>query len=52
MPNCKTVVPYHGTPEQEEELRQVIAAHRDQPAPPCPSFRRPSASSVICRRRR
>jgi len=26
MPNCKTVVPYHGTPEQEEQLRRVIAA--------------------------
>lgn len=31
MPNCKTVVPYHGTPEQEEELRRAVAAHRDQP---------------------
>lgn len=36
MPNCKTVVPYHGTPEQEEELRQVIAAHRDQPGAAMP----------------
>ncbi len=31
MPNCKTVVPYRGTPEQEQELRQVILAHADQP---------------------
>ena len=30
MPNCKTAVPYRGTPEQEERLRQVIAAHKDQ----------------------
>ena len=31
MPNCKTVVPYCGTPEQEQELRQVIQAHANQP---------------------
>lgn len=30
MPNCKTVVPYRGTPEQEAELRQVIAQHKGQ----------------------
>ena len=30
MPNCKTAVPYRGTPEQEERLRQVIEAHRNQ----------------------
>lgn len=31
MPNCKTVIPYRGTPAQEEELRGVIQAHKDQP---------------------
>ena len=31
MPNCKAVVAYSGTPQQEEELKQVIEAHRDQP---------------------
>ena len=31
MPNCKTVVPYQGTPEQEEQLRQIIARHKDEP---------------------
>lgn len=31
MPNCKTVVPYQGTREQEEELRRVVQAYRDQP---------------------
>lgn len=30
MPNCKTVVPYHGTPEQEEQLRQIIAQHKQE----------------------
>ena len=25
MPNCKTTIPYHGTPEQEERLRQAAA---------------------------
>ena len=30
MPNCKTAVPYRGTPEQEERLRQVIEAHKGQ----------------------
>ena len=30
MPNCKTVVPYSGTPEQEERLKEVIAAHKGQ----------------------
>ncbi len=28
MPNCKTVVPYNGTKEQEERLQEVIAQHR------------------------
>lgn len=31
MPNCKTLVPYRGTPEQEEELRQFIAEHKGEP---------------------
>ena len=30
MPNVKTVVPYRGTPEQEERLREVIAQHKGQ----------------------
>ena len=30
MPNCKTAVPYRGTPEQEERLRKVIEAHKGQ----------------------
>ena len=36
MPNCKTVVPYRGTKAQEEKLRQVIEAHRDQPGATMP----------------
>ena len=36
MPNCKTVVPYQGTPEQEAKLRQVIAEHKDQPGATMP----------------
>ena len=24
MPNCKTAVPYRGTPEQEERLRREL----------------------------
>ena len=36
MPNCKTVVPYRGTPEQEERLRQVIAEHKGQPGATMP----------------
>ncbi|MBP1737044.1 MAG: D-reducing hydrogenase subunit HoxE [Oscillospiraceae bacterium] len=30
MPNCKTVVPYTGTKEQEEALQEIIAAHKGQ----------------------
>ena len=30
MPNCKTAVPYRGTPEKEERLRQVIEAYKGQ----------------------
>ncbi len=36
MPNVKTVVPYQGTPEQEEKLRQVIAQHKDHPGATMP----------------
>ena len=36
MPNCKTVVPYNGTPEQEERLRQIIAEHKGQPGATMP----------------
>lgn len=30
MSNCKTAVPYRGTPEQEERLRKVIEEHKGQ----------------------
>ena len=36
MPNCKTVVPYQGTPEQEARLRQVIEEHKGQPGATMP----------------
>ena len=36
MPNCKTTIPYHGTPEQEERLRKVIAEHKGQPGATMP----------------
>ena len=36
MPNCKTVVPYRGTPEQEERLRKVIEEHKGQPGATMP----------------
>ncbi len=36
MPNCKTVVPYKGTPEQEERLRRVIEEHKGQPGATMP----------------
>ena len=36
MPNMKTAVPYQGTPEQEEKLRQVIAEHKGQPGATMP----------------
>ena len=36
MPNVKTVVPYRGTAEQEERLRQVIAQYRGQPGATMP----------------
>lgn len=31
MPNCKTMVPYAGTPEQENRLREFLKKHKDQP---------------------
>ena len=31
MPNKMTVIPYRGTPGQEETLRSYIAQHKDQP---------------------
>lgn len=36
MPNCKTAIPYHGTPEQEAKLREVIEAHKGQPGATMP----------------
>ena len=36
MPNCKTVIPYRGTPEQEAKLQQVIDAHKGQPGATMP----------------
>lgn len=36
MPNCKTVIPYCGTAEQEARLREVIAAHQNQPGATMP----------------
>lgn len=36
MPNCKTVIPYCGTPEQEARLGEVIAAHKNQPGATMP----------------
>ena len=36
MPNCKSVVPYNGTREQEEKLREVIAQHKGQPGATMP----------------
>ena len=36
MPNVKTVVPYRGTAEQEEKLRQVIEQHKGQPGATMP----------------
>ncbi|NBI11587.1 NAD(P)H-dependent oxidoreductase subunit E [Colidextribacter sp. OB.20] len=31
MPNCKTVVPYRGTQEQEDRLRRFLQDHKGQP---------------------
>ena len=30
MPNCKTLVPFNGTKEQEEKLKEAIARHKGQ----------------------
>ncbi len=51
MPNCKTVVPYNGTPEQEERLRQVIAEHKGQPGSTMPVLQAARRSSAICLKR-
>ena len=36
MPNCKTLVPFEGTAEQESRLREVITAHKDEQGPLIP----------------
>ena len=36
MPNCKTVIAYQGTSQQEDELKKVIAAHKGQPGATMP----------------
>lgn len=36
MPNCKTVIPYHGTAQQEAELKKVIARYKGQPGATMP----------------
>ncbi len=36
MPNCKTVVPYRGTKEQEDRLRAVIDQYKGQPGATMP----------------
>lgn len=36
MSNCKTMVPYRGTPEQEAKLQKVIDEHRGQPGATMP----------------
>ena len=36
MPNCKTIIPYQGTPEQEARLKAVIEAHKGQPGATMP----------------
>lgn len=36
MPNCRTIVPYIGTKEQEGKLRQVLAEHKGQPGATMP----------------
>ena len=40
MPNCKTVVPYRGTPEQEEELLRFVAEHKGQPGGVMPALQK------------
>ncbi len=36
MPNCKTAIPYRGTPEQEAKLQKVIDEHKGQPGATMP----------------
>ncbi|NLF35233.1 MAG: NADH-quinone oxidoreductase subunit NuoE [Clostridiales bacterium] len=36
MPNCKTIVPYRGTREQEERLKQAIDEYKDLPGATMP----------------
>ena len=36
MPNCKTVVPYRGTKEQEDRLREIIAQYKGKPGATMP----------------
>ena len=36
MPNCKTVIPYAGTKDQEDRLRKVIEEHKGQPGATMP----------------
>lgn len=36
MPNCKTVIPYHGTAQQEADLKKVIARYKGQPGATMP----------------
>ena len=36
MPNCKTVVPYRGTKEQEDQLREIIAQYKGKPGATMP----------------
>ncbi len=36
MPNCKTAIPYRGTAEQEEQLREVIRKYKGQPGATMP----------------
>jgi NADH-quinone oxidoreductase subunit E/NADP-reducing hydrogenase subunit HndA len=36
MPNCMTKVPYRGTREQEEKLREVIAFYKGKPGATMP----------------
>ncbi len=36
MPNCKTAVPFKGTKEQEEKLREVIREYKDVPGATMP----------------
>lgn len=40
MVNKKTIVPFNGTPEQEAELRNVIAQYRDVPGGTMPVMQR------------